>query len=76
MATPGFRRIQSFPGMKPFGEDPKIEDDLSVPWSRNDKHILLSFDNTSVDTSKGKRQNKDYVPGRTPRARAASSTPP
>jgi len=66
---PWFQKVRlniedpKFPGMKPFSEDPEIEDEIYQfrIWSRNDKHILLSIDNGSIDTSKGKRQDKDYA---------------
>jgi type 1 glutamine amidotransferase len=49
--------------MKPFAEDPEIEDEIYQfrNWSRNDKHIILSIDTTSIDTSKGRREDKDYA---------------
>jgi type 1 glutamine amidotransferase len=31
------------------------------PYSRNKLHIILSIDNSSIDTSKGKRPDKDYA---------------
>ncbi len=29
-------------------------------WDRKDKHVLLGIDNTSIDTTKGARDDKDY----------------
>jgi type 1 glutamine amidotransferase len=66
---PWFQKVRlkiedrKFPGMRPFAEDPEIEDEIYQfrNWSRHDKHIILSIDNTSIDTSKGKRQDMDYA---------------
>jgi len=66
---PWFQKVRlniedaKFPGMKSFAEDPEVEDEIYQfrTWSRKDKHIILSIDNASIDTSKGKRQDKDYA---------------
>ena len=66
---PWFQKVRlriedpNFPGMRPFAEDPEIEDEIYQfrNWSRNDKHVILSIDNTSIDTSKGKREDRDYA---------------
>jgi uncharacterized protein len=66
---PWFQKVRlkiedpKFPGINPFAEDPEIEDEIYQfrIWSRNDKHMILSVDNASIDTSKGKREDKDYA---------------
>jgi uncharacterized protein len=66
---PWFQKVRlriedpNFPGMKPFAQDSEIEDEIYQfrNWSRNDKHLILSIDNGSIDISKGKREDSDYA---------------
>ena len=52
-----------FPGARAFAEDPVINDEIYQfrNWTRDDKHVIMSIDDASIDTSKGKRADKDYA---------------
>lgn len=52
-----------FPGLKPFQESSTITDEIYQfrNYSRDDKHVILSIDNASIDVTKGKREDKDYA---------------
>jgi len=53
------------PGTKGFTSGDEITDEIyqfrPSPYSRERLHILLSVDNSSIDVSKGKREDKDYA---------------
>jgi type 1 glutamine amidotransferase len=50
---------------KSFKSGDEIKDEIyqfrAEPYSRNKLHIILSVDNSSIDTSKGKRKDNDYA---------------
>lgn len=52
------------PGAKGFKEGDEIDDEIyqfKEPYSRDKLHIILSVDNSSIDTKKGERPDKDYA---------------
>jgi type 1 glutamine amidotransferase len=66
---PWFQKVRlkieaaNFSGTEAFADDPELEDEIYQfrDWSRKDKQVILSIDNTSIDASKGKRDDKDYA---------------
>jgi type 1 glutamine amidotransferase len=52
-----------FPGVKPFISSAEIADEIYQfsDWSRDDKHVIMSIDNASIDVTKGKRADNDYA---------------
>jgi type 1 glutamine amidotransferase len=52
-----------FPGVKPFAESGEVTDEIYQfnTWSRDDKHVIMSVDNASIDVTKGKRSDNDYA---------------
>jgi type 1 glutamine amidotransferase len=53
------------PAAAGFMDGAEITDEIymfrDAPYSRDKLHIILSVDNASIDTSKGKRADKDYA---------------
>jgi type 1 glutamine amidotransferase len=53
------------PAAKGFLEKQEINDEMYqfgvLPYSRERLHIILSIDNTSIDTKKGNRKDQDYA---------------
>lgn len=51
------------PAAKGFAAGDEITDEIYQfkNWSRDGLHVLLSVDNTSIDTKKGKRADSDYA---------------
>jgi type 1 glutamine amidotransferase len=55
---------RKFPGIEGFIKDPVIANDEIYEfknYSRDDKDVLLSIDNSSIDASKGDRADGDYA---------------
>jgi type 1 glutamine amidotransferase len=51
------------PATRHLGGSFEIADEIYQfkEWSQDDKHVLLSIDNNSIDVSKGKRADNDYA---------------
>jgi len=53
------------PGANGFSDGAEITDEIyqfrPAPYSREKLHIIMSVDNSSIDTSKGKRKDQDYA---------------
>jgi type 1 glutamine amidotransferase len=56
---------QKHPAGHGFKSGDEITDEIyqfrPEPYSRNKLHIIMTVDNSSIDTSKGKRKDKDYA---------------
>jgi type 1 glutamine amidotransferase len=54
----------SHPGARGFKDGDEITDEIyqfTAPYSRDKLHIIVSINNSSIDTSKGAREDKDYA---------------
>jgi uncharacterized protein len=53
----------SFPGVRSFGPAGAITDEIYQfrNWTRDDKRVILGIDNSTIDVTKGKREDRDYA---------------